>query len=70
MFQLSYAIMLYTSSFGTYLQPANQIVKNAVTFGPFKITKCNFTGELSLSKRTSWARLNTIAFLVFELSAH
>ena len=29
---------LYTSSIGTYLQPANQLVKSAITFEPYKIT--------------------------------
>ena len=51
MFQSSYAIMLYedvdfstlsdryiTSSIGTCLQPANQLVKSAITFAPYKIT--------------------------------
>ena len=50
MFELSYAIMLYKmyflntfwplymSSIGTYHQPANQLVKSAITFEPYKIT--------------------------------
>ena len=51
MFKSSYAIWLfedvdflitfwphYTSSIGTYLQPANQLVKSAITFEPYKIT--------------------------------